>query len=73
MKKYIVYTKENGKIETSNYSSISPLTIHKLDGPAIHAFYSNGKLNYTAYYINDVWYTKSDYEAEIFKMNLSLL
>jgi len=100
MIRYIVYTKEKGKIETDNWWDFIDLTWHREDGPALQEFYSgqlaivkyyingkrhrldgpaykdffyDGKPSSETYYINDVWYTKSDYEAEIFKMNLSLL
>ena len=73
MTKYIVYTKEKGKIETDNYDVFFRLTRHRLDGPAYQTFHVNRELQYEAYYINGEEYTKSDYDAEIFKMKLSLL
>ena len=53
MSKYIVYTKEKGKIETDNYDDFKALTSHREDGPAIQKFHNNGKLEYVGYYIND--------------------
>ena len=101
MTKYIVYTKEKGKIETNNYNEFDGLTLHgengpaiqgfyysgklanevyylnnkrhRLDGPAFQSFYNNGKLEYESYYINGKYYTKTEYDAEIFKMKLALL
>ena len=52
MKKYIVYTKEKGKIETTNYCDFNTLTLHREDGPAIREFYDNNELDYKAYYKN---------------------
>ena len=46
---------------------------HRLDGPAFQTFNDNGKLNFETYYINGKCYTKSGYDAEIFKMKLALL
>jgi len=101
MQRYIVYTKETGKIETDNWSNIGELPFHReggpamqefyddgqlrydvyfinnkrhrLDGPAFQSFYNNGKLEYESYYINGKYYTKTEYDAEIFKMKLALL
>ena len=47
--------------------------MHRLDGPAYQAFYDNAQLDYEAYYINGEEYSKSEYEAELFKMKLALL
>ena len=52
MSKYIVYTKEKGKIETSNWDDIDNLTYHREDGPAFQEFHDNGQLQRKAYYIN---------------------
>ena len=52
MKKYIVYTKENGKIETDNWDDVGGLTLHRENGPAIQGFYYSGKLANEAYYLN---------------------
>ena len=129
MSKYIIYTKEKGKIETDNWCNIGGLTyhredgpayqrfnsngqldfieyyingkrhrldgpaykefhdngqlfheeyyingkLHRLDGPALQRFYDNGQLNAETYYINGKYYSKADYEVEIFKMKLALL
>ena len=51
-KKYIIYTKEKGKIETDNCDDFKDLTRHKVDGPAIQRFYDNGQLLRAQYYIN---------------------
>jgi len=73
MKKYIIYTKEKGKIETDNLYDVGGLTLHREDGPAIQRFHTDGKLYTKAYYINGELYTKSNYDAEVFKMKLALL
>ena len=48
-------------------------TFHRLDGPSFQTFNSDGQLSNEEYYINDTNYTKYDYDAEIFKMKLTLL
>ena len=73
MKTFIVYTKEKGKIETDNSDDFIGLTYHRLDGPAYQRFYTNGQLAYVSYLVNGKYYTKSEYDAEIFKMKLALL
>ena len=52
MKKYIVYTKEKGKIETDNWRDFECLTWHIEDGPAYQEFHDNGQLFHEEYYIN---------------------
>ena len=101
MTKYIVYTKEKGKIETDNWRDFECLTrhrvdgsamqrfhdngqltykayfindkLHRLDGPAYQTFHDNGELNHKSYYINGIYYSKFEYDVEIFKMKLALL
>jgi len=73
MKTFIVYTKEKGKIETDNWDDLRGLTLHREDGPAYQGFYDNGQLFHEAYYINGELYTKSNYDAEVFKMKFPLL
>ena len=73
MTRYVVYTKEKGKIETDKGDDFNVLTWHREDGPAYQVFYDNRQIHYTSYYINGKCYNKSDYDAEIFKMKLALL
>ena len=53
MTRYVVYTKEKGKIKTDNYDGFIGLTLHRLDGPAYQVFYDNRQIQYTSYYINN--------------------
>ena len=73
MSRYIVYTKEKGKIKTDILGDFFGLTLHRLDGSAFLEFYDGRQLQYEWYYINGKCYNKSDYDAEIFKMKLALL
>jgi len=56
MKKYIVYAKENGKIETDFYRKVKRLTKHREDGPAMQSFNSDGQLAYESYWVNGKWH-----------------
>jgi len=51
MKRYKVYTKEKGLIETNYYDDVSNLTLHREDGPAI-IYYKNGLVECKEYWIN---------------------
>ena len=44
MPKFIIYTKEKGKIETDKGYDFNSLTWHRLDGPAFIEFYDDGQL-----------------------------
>ena len=52
MSKYIVYTKEKGKIETNKRDDFEYLTWHIEDGPAFQIFHDNRQLFHEEYYIN---------------------
>jgi len=53
MKKYKVYTKEKGLVETNEYRDIDHLIWHREDGPAFIKYYNNGNLAYEEYRINN--------------------
>jgi len=52
MKKYKVYTKEKGIVESDRYDEIRPLTWHREDGPALIKYYDNSKIEIELYCIN---------------------
>ena len=62
---------DNGKLAVEVYYINDKQ--HRLGGPSFQSFSETGKLNYRVYYINGKHYTKTEYDAEIFKMKLALL
>ena len=54
MKKYKVYTKEKGLVETNEYRDIDHLTWHRADGPAAVEYYANGNIRYEGYWIDNM-------------------
>jgi len=53
MKRYKVYTKERGLVETDKYDDFSGLTWHREDGPAFTRYRKNGNIEREEYCIND--------------------
>jgi len=73
MKRFKVYTKEKGIVETDEYQEIYPLTWHRLDGPAIIEYIEELNISRVWYYINNKSYSKNDYDKEILKLTVNLL
>jgi len=50
MKRFKVYTKEKGIVETDDYNDFAGLTLHREDGPA---YIENGNITHVSYWVND--------------------
>ena len=73
MIRYKVYTIEKGIVETDVYDEVYSLTYHRLDGPAYIEYNKNSNIQCTEYWINDIRYTKEQYEKELLKLKVQSL
>jgi len=53
MKRFKVYTKEKGIVETEYINDIIKLTWHREDGPAYIDYFNNGTIEHEGYYVKD--------------------